>query len=177
MLKIGFKYGLIAAALMIAVIVVPFWLQTPERRIAQMGWGEIVGYATMIVALALIFFALREQRNRAGTLPFRSGLALGLMVTAIAAAIFGVATMGLYAAMGPDETDAFMRAYVEHKAGAAGNGEQPALVRAEYERNRHLWLNPWFQGFLMFATVAALGAVVSVLAAWLLRSRREVQAS
>lgn len=171
MLKSALKYGLIAAALMIAVIVIPFWLQSPERRLEQMGWGEIVGYATMVVALSLIFFALREHRKRTGTLSFRTGLALGLAVTAIAAAAFGLATTGLYYSMGPEETDAFMRAYVEYSVGDEATAEEVARAHREYESNRRLWLNPWFQGFVMFATVALLGIVVSLPAAWLLRTR------
>lgn len=173
MLKTVCKYGLIAAALMVAVIVVPFWLQSPERRLEQMGWGEVVGYATMVVALSLIFFALREHRRRTGRLSFRTGLALGLGVTGIAAGAFGLATTGLHYSMGPEENDAFMRAYVEHSAGPEATTEEIARAHREYESNRHLWLNPWFQGFVMFATVALLGIVVSLLAAWLLRTRAD----
>lgn len=175
MLKTAFKYGLIAAALMTAVIIIPFWLRDPERLLEQMGWGEVVGYATMIVALGLVFLALREHRGRAGSLTFLGGLGLGLAVTAVAAAAFGLATTGLYYGMGPERTDDFMRAYVEHTAGSEASAEELARALTEYEGQRHLWLNPWFQGFVMFATVAGLGVVVSLLAAGLLRTRRPAQ--
>lgn len=173
MLKTSLKYGLIAAALMIAVIIVPFWVQDIDRLLERMGWGQVVGYATMVVALGLIFFALREHRNRVGELSFAGGLGLGLAITGVAAGAFGIATSALYYAMGPEETERFMRAYVEYSAGAGASSGQIAQALAEYEAQRHLWLNPWFQGALMFATVALLGLVVSVLAAWLLRTRRQ----
>lgn len=161
MMKTAFKYGLIIAAVIVAITLIPFLLQSPESRLQNMGWAETVGYAVMVAAFGLVFLALKEHRGHAGDLTFRAGLGLGLAITGIAAAIFGLATTGIYYSMGPQETDAFMRAYVE-SSGADLD---------QYEQNRHLWLNPWFQGFVMFATLAVIGAAVSLVAAWLMRDK------
>jgi hypothetical protein len=175
MFNIAFKYGLIAAAVLIAVIILPFWFQNidaiaadPEAFKARMRWSEVVGYLTMLAAMGLIVFALREYRARlGGSLGFAAGLKLGVLVSLIAASLFGVATAALYAAMGPEQTDAFMRIYMEHAAGPDPAAQARAL--ADYESNRGLWLNPAFQAFIMFATVLPIGVLVSLLAAWWLR--------
>ncbi len=175
MFNIALKYGLIAAAVLIAAIILPFWFQNieaiasdPEAFKARMRWSEVVGYLTMLVAMGLIFFALREYRTRlGGALGFGAGLKLGALVSLIAATLFGAATAALYAAMGPEQTDAFMRLYMEHAAGADPAAQAKAL--ADYEANRGMWLNPAFQAFIMFATVFPIGVLVSLVSAWWLR--------
>jgi hypothetical protein len=172
MFKTAIKFGAIAGTIIIAAIIVPFWWQSvdailadPEGFKASMRRGEVVGYLSMLVAMSLVFFAMREHRNRqGGSLRFLQGLKLGVLVTLIAATLFGLATGILYASMGVEQTDAFMRLYMEHAAGPDAAAQAKAL--ADYEANRDLWLNHWFQGFVMFATVVPIGVLVSLPSAW-----------
>lgn len=159
MLSLSIRYGLIIGAGISALMLVPFYMLSPDERIAGMGSSEIVGYAIMVAAACLIFVALWEQRRREGMLGFGAGLSLGLGVSGVAALVFGLATTLTYYAMEPAEVDAFMRAYVEHSGGSL----------EDYEEQQHLWLNPWFQGFIMAATIALIGAVVSLVAAAVMR--------
>jgi hypothetical protein len=172
MLKTAVKFGVISGAIIIAAIIVPFWWQSvdailadPEGFKASMRRGEVVGYLSMLVAMSLVFFAMREHRNRlGGSLGFLQGMKVGVLVTLVSATLFGVATGIMYAAMGVEHTDAFMRLYMEHAAGADPVAQARAL--ADYEANRDLWLNHWFQGFVMFATVVPIGVLVSLPSAW-----------
>lgn len=159
MLKLSIRYGLIIGVVIGAVMLVPFYLLTTDERIARMDSAEIVGYGIMIAALCLIFVALWEQRRRHGTLSFAGGLGLALGVTGVAALVFGLATTLTYSLMGAAEIDAFMRAYIEHSGGSLD----------DYEQQRRLWLNPWFQGLIMAVTVALIGAIVSLIAALVMR--------
>lgn len=173
MRTIMLKYGFIAAAIMTAVIILPFAIRDPENLLENMGWGEVVGYTTMIVAMSLIFFALKEhrERNLGGVMRFRTGLLTGLAVTLVAALLFGLATAGLYAWMGPERTDEFMHAYIRYSAGADASPQELAEAMASYEAQRNLWLNPFFQGFVMFGTIVPIGLVISLISAAVLRPR------
>lgn len=161
------KYGGLIAAILTAVMLVPLAFQTTDEMIANMELGEIVGYTTMVVAMGLIFFALREHRNRnlGGVMTFRTGFLTGLAVSAVAAVLFGLAAALFYAWLGPERTHEFMQAYVAAKA-----DDVPAEL-ATYESQRGLWGNPLFQGFVMFATVLPIGLVMSFAAAAVLRTR------
>ncbi len=171
MLKLALKYGLIAAAIMIAVIIVPFYWQDqdPAALSERMKLGEIVGFLTMALAMALVYFALREQRSRlGGRLGFWQGVLTGAATTMVAATVFGLATTLLYVAMGPERTYEFMQLYIQYSAGADEMARAQAL--AEFEANRGLWLSPWFNGALMFATVVPIGLLLTLISAWWLRS-------
>lgn len=161
------KYGGLIAAILIAVMLVPLAFQTTDQMIANMDLGEIVGYTTMIVATGLIFFALREHRNRnlGGVMSFRTGFLTGLAVSAVAAVLFGLATALFYAWIGPERTHEFMQAYV------VARSEDASAALAAYESQRGLWGNPLFQGFVMFATVFPIGLVMSLVSAAVLRAR------
>lgn len=168
MLKPALKYGLIAAAILIAVIILPFYWQDPERLSESMRRGEVVGFLTMALAMGLVYFAIREQRGRlGGRIGFGVGILTGLLTSLVAATVFGLATVLLYTAMGPERTHEFMQMYVQHAAGADEQARAQAL--ADYETHRHLFLSPWFNGLLMFATVLPIGLLLSLIFAWWLR--------
>ncbi len=175
MLKAALVWGVIAAAIMIAAIIVPFWFQDleamladPEIMKAAMSRNERIGYLTMFVAMGLVAVALwRHRAAQDGCLSFLDGLKLGTLTSLVAALLFGLATVVLYLALGPEQSDAFMRVYMEHAAGSDPAAQAQAL--ATYESQRGLWLNPWFQGFVMFATVLPIGVLVSLVAALVLR--------
>lgn len=164
------KYGLAAALVMSALVVVPFWLGDPSNVTEGLGLKEVLGYATMVVAMSLVFFAIREYRGAVDRLTFARGFAVGAGVSLVAALGFGLATVALYAfLMSPEQIDTFMRAYVEQAAGAGPEAVAGALQ--QYEANRHLWQNPWFQGLVMFGTVLPIGLVATTISALVLRSR------
>lgn len=169
--KVVAKYGLGAALIMGALVIVPFWLADPADATTNLGLKEILGYATMVVAMSLVFFAIREYRGAVDRLTFVRGFAVGAGVTLVAALGFGLATVGLYGVlMSPDQIDGFMRAYVEQSAGADPDAVAAALQ--QHEANRRLWQNPWFQGLVMFGTVLPIGLVASTISALVLRARR-----
>lgn len=173
MKRVVLKYGAISGGLMSAVILAPFFFQDPGAMLEEMRLGEIVGYTTMIVAMGLVFFALREHRDRnlGGVMPFRTGLLVGLAVTLVAAVLYGLATTAGYMWIGPERTHEFMLAYIEYSMGPGASADALAAAVAEYESQRDLWLNPWFQGFVMFATVVPIGLVVSLISAAVLRPK------
>lgn len=154
------KYGVLAAGLMSALMIGPYLVMDVGALVAGSAWIEVVGYAAILAAMTLVFFAIREhrERNLGGRLRFRTGLLLGLSVTTVAALLFGLATVLLYAWLGPEQTDALMQAYVERSGGGT-----------DYESQRALWLNPWFQGAVMAATALPVGVIVSLVSAALLR--------
>lgn len=170
MQKVVLKYGLGAALVMSALVIVPFWLSDPAKVMESLGQREVVGYATMVVAMSLVFFAIREHRGEVGRITFGRGFAVGAAVTLVAALGFGLATVVLYAfLMTPEQIDVFMRAYVAQSAGSSPEAVASAL--SQYEANRPLWHNPWFQGLLMFGTLLPIGLVATTVSAMVLRTR------
>ena len=82
MRKIVLKFGLIAGAIMSAVMLISFQFHD------QIGFGKegyIVGYTSMVLAFLMVFFGVKSYRDNvaAGTVTFWRALTVGLMIAAI----------------------------------------------------------------------------------------------
>lgn len=159
------KYGLGAGLVMSAMFFVPLVLGGPSpERMAQ---GEIVGYATMLLAMTATWFAMREDRRARGGTTFGRAFAVGIGVSVVAAALFGVATWAAYTAVGDALPDALITYY---RANIEQSGAPPAEIEArlqEMEQLRWVFYNRPLQGLVMFATVFPIGVLESLVAAYL----------
>jgi hypothetical protein len=103
-LTFGLISGVLVAALMLATV--PF--------VDRIGWekGEVLGYAGIVLSALLVFFGVRNYREKVagGRLTFGRGVAVGILITAISSTCY-VATWELtYYAFMPD----FASKYAAH---------------------------------------------------------------
>ena len=172
MLKKGLIYGLIAGGIMLAFFGSVMAVQGKDYLSPESyHLNEIVGYATMIVALSMVFFGTRHYRNHVGggTMTFGQGFKVGSLISFIAALVFGIFTVMLFTVFIPDLGERYLEVYRE----MAEVGGDPALQAQlqELEANKDLFLNPGFQGFLMFITVFMIGEVIAIISALFLKRK------
>ena len=90
MKKLVLKYGLISSAIVVGVPVISslFIGFGPE----SFGKGEIIGYTSMIVAMATVYFAMRHYRDELnnGMLSFGQGLSIGSLISVMAGVAFAI---------------------------------------------------------------------------------------
>jgi hypothetical protein len=137
------------------------------------GVSEIIGYAVMTLSLSLVFFTMRSRREGEleGRMTFAQAFYTGVVFSLVAATLFGVGTTLLYTWMGEAKTLAFMEAYIQHNAGTTATPDDLQKARDAFEAQKHLWLNPLFQGATMLGTVFPLGAMVSLFWSFFARKR------
>ena len=83
MKKIALIYGSISGLLMVLMFVITFYLM--DQGILK-EHSELLGYATMIIVLSLIFFGIKSFRDKHsnGTITYWKGLKVGLAIASIA---------------------------------------------------------------------------------------------
>lgn len=87
MKKIVLIYGLIAGA----IVSVLMWLTIPSTKEGMnFDGGMELGYLTMIIALAMIFFGIKVYRDKhlSGTISFGKAFLVGLYITIVASVIY-----------------------------------------------------------------------------------------
>lgn len=111
MKKTVWTFGLISGLIVSVLMLISFLMMSPEDTVNYES-GEIIGYASMIIALALIFFAVRSYRNnyQNGQITFGKAFRIGLYVTLIASSCY-VITWLIYS--GTDSGKQFMDQYFE----------------------------------------------------------------
>ncbi|HJU38017.1 MAG TPA: hypothetical protein VJ724_00490, partial [Tahibacter sp.] len=90
-------------------------------------------------------------------------------VSAVAAAVFAVATWAFYAIVGDALPQALYEFYANGIRDSGASAESIATRLAELERMKPFFWNKPLQAAVMFATVFLIGVVESALGAWFVR--------
>ena len=170
MLRIGLIYGLIAGAIVVGLGTLVFRLSGGFDH----AYGELFGYATMLVALSMVFFGIRQYRRQQEEehFTFGQGLQVGLLISLVAAVIYVASWMIYYNSGGGQEMmDGYFQQQVEQVQQSADlSSDEKEAKLAEMEGFRESYGNPLVMAGFTFLEIFPVGLLVSLLAAWLLRT-------
>ena len=174
MKKTVLTFGLLAGAFLSAVMLVTMPFHD------AIGWDRsmFVGYTTMVLAFLLIFFGVRAYRDKVGgTVRFGRGLAVGVLIGAVASLCYVATWEVLYFTVASD----YMVKYQEHmldKARANGESEDAiAQKRVEMEKFATLYDNPAINAGMTFLEPMPVALIVALVSAGVLSRRRKAPES
>ena len=170
MARIIIVYGLIAGGV---VALVSF------GSLALLSDGEIptgskwLGYSIMLIALSVIFFAVKSYRDQqlGGVIKFWTALKLGFGISLMAAVVYALGWELYYQTLGGDFMQQYTLSYLEQMRvdGATSNEIETARQRmADFERLYSLL--PARFGITL-VEILPIGLVISLLSAALLRKQ------
>jgi len=168
MKEIAYKYGAVSAGIMIVPMVIPMLIWGTEFDLELAEW---LGYISMILAMLGVYFGTRSYRDHAldGNISFGKAFASGVLISLVAALIFGIFTVFLYKFVLTDFADKYMDYSIEKIREGGAAADEIARQIAEVNENRKLWRNPFFNGLVMFATVFPIGAIIALISAAVLK--------
>ena len=136
--------------------------------------GEILGFATMLIAFSTVFIAIMRQRDvdGGGVIRFWPAVGLGLGISLVAS-LFYVVSWELTQMIGNAD---FWTVYAEGTIGKlkaeGASPEKIATVTAEMARWAELYKNPLIRIPITFSEVLPIGVLVTGVSAALLRNSR-----
>ncbi|HKX84187.1 MAG TPA: DUF4199 domain-containing protein, partial [Pyrinomonadaceae bacterium] len=115
MKKVVLTFGLIAGAIVAVLVWVIAWLC--DRDIISLDRAEIVGYATMLIALTMVFFGIKSYRDNysGGCISFGKGVKVGLLISLVAALMYYGSAM-VHSVANPGFDERFAAKYKESTA-------------------------------------------------------------
>jgi hypothetical protein len=128
--------------------------------------GEVVGYASMVLAFLLVYFGVRAYRDEVagGTVRFGRAFGVGMLIAVVASLCYVAAWQVIYYRLAPDFGERY-QAHVLEKARADGESEaRIAERRVRMERYTELYRNPFFNAAITFIEplpIALIAALVS----------------
>lgn len=136
--------------------------------------GMILGYSGMLVALSLIFVAVKRRRDRAlgGVIRFWPAFAMGLGISLVAGVFYVLAWEAALAVSGMDFGAKYAEMLLEQKRAAGAGTDELAKFAAEMEAFRVQYANPLYRMPMTFTEIFPVGVLVSLIAAALLRNPR-----
>ena len=168
MQKTIFRYGMYGGILICLLFLCSWFLLTD----LDLGIQEILGYASMVVALSLVFFGIRHYRDRenSGSLSLGEGLRVGLGISLITALCFGILDVIYVKWLNPEFTETYYTSVLSELE-ASLPAEEFKLRKQEMEAQKELFSSAWMNFFLMFATVFLIGFVISLFSSLVLKRK------
>ncbi|MBZ0099160.1 MAG: DUF4199 domain-containing protein, partial [Taibaiella sp.] len=149
----------------------------PMMMNGNMNNGQLIGYATMVIALSTIFIGTKTYRDRilGGTIKFGRAFLVGLYISLVASFLYATGWEVFLASQEMSGTD-FMEFYVQcqvdqlEKSGASA--EKIARVKAQADAGYN-WYNSMPLRFLftMLAESLPVGVIVSLISAAILKRK------
>lgn len=171
MRKVVLTYGVIAGVIVGALMLLT--LPLVNRGVIDWDNGMVVGYTTMVIALSLIFFAVRSYRDNyaKGVVSFWKACQIGLLITLVAGVIYALAWEILYSNISEEFTKKMNDSYIE-RLEAKGLSD----VELAKEMESQAWWMDMYKIFIVrFAItimeVLPVGVIITLISATLLRRK------
>ncbi|HEY2848000.1 MAG TPA: DUF4199 domain-containing protein [Pyrinomonadaceae bacterium] len=173
MTKIVLTFGLISGV----VVTILMWLMLTMMKAGAVNEdhsSELWGYATMVIALSLVFFGVKSYRDKnGGKISFLKGLQVGILISLISAVCYGVSWEVYYRTSGGNFMAEYTIHYIERMKQSGASDAEVAQTQADMDKFGELYKNFFVRFGMTLVEILPVGIIVTLLSAALLR-RREV---
>jgi hypothetical protein len=178
MKKIILIYGLIAGTIVAAMMLITMPMY--NNGTLDMDNGELVGYTTMVIALSMVFFGIKSYRDNhaKGVISFGTGFKVGILITLVASAMYGLAWEVSYNKIGDDFMKKMTEKYYEDMKADGASEEELQKAKEDWESFGEMYKNPIVRfAFTVFVEIFPVGLAITLVSAGLLRKKEFLPAS
>jgi len=176
MKKIIITFGLIAGFIIGSFM----WLYAYlcEKGVISLDNSETIGYASMVIALSMVFFGIKSFRDNhsRGAIRFWKGVQVGILITLIASLMYAVSGE-IYYQVNPQFVNVIMEKYAEQQVSTLKEkgASQEEIDRAANQMAEMMKMmeNPVVRFGIALMEILPVGIIVTLASAAILR-RREV---
>lgn len=168
MKKIVLTFGIIAGVIVSAMLFISMAIESVDFE-----GGELLGYATMIIALSTIFFGVKTYRDKYlnGTIKFGKAFLIGLYITLIASALYVASWMIIINTYGASFMDEYYQYSIEKIEQSGQPQAEIDLQIQQMEEFKELYKNPVVQIGVTFLEIFPVGLLISLISAAILRRK------
>ena len=166
-----FRYGMMAGA----IVGVPlFLIAVLFAGHSDSPFSALFGYLNMLLALSLVFLAIKRRRDVAlgGVNRFWPALALGLGVSAVASVIYVLAWEAALAVTHMDFAGDYANSVIARQRAHGASPEAMVKLVRDMEVFRRQYANPLYRVPMTLSEIFPVGVVVSLVSAAVLRNSR-----
>jgi len=171
MKKIIITYGLIAGAIAGAMLfVTSIMFNNGSLKIEN---GHYVGYITMVIALSLVFFAVRNYRENqlGGSISFGKAFKVAILVTLVAAVVYALSWEICYHTVAKGFTEFFSESYIKSIRESGADDQAILKARTEMAQFAEMYKNPAVRFGMTILEILPVGLILSILSAFILKKK------
>ena len=170
-LRTSLIYGSISGSLIISSFFIVFFIQgdNPDYSI-----GELVGYASMLLAFTAVFIGMKNFRDKSlgGIMTFKQGFLTGLGIVLVASSIYVIGWMIYQPNFAPDFADKYNAAEIAKVQVDTDLSEEEKKEQIhEMEEFLVSYKKPYVMAAYTFLEIFPVGLVVALIAALFLKKK------
>jgi hypothetical protein len=178
MRKVSLIFGLLAGVLVSVFLIFGIVLWEKTGKFIH---SELVGYATMVIALSMIFFGIKSYRDnhQRGVIRFWKGFQVGLLITLVASLMYAL-TWETYNQVRPASATAFIDHYIgcqinkmKEKGASAAEVEKEAKKMGDF---KEMYRNPVIRFGMTLMEILPVGIIITLISAAILRKKEVLPA-
>ncbi len=133
----------------------------------------LIGYASMLIALSLVFVGIRNYRNKynGGLLSFGKAFKIGLFMVLIASTIYVVAWLIAYFFFMPDFMDRYAAQMLDKLKASGANQMEIDKQTKEMADLIKMYKNPFFNAMMTYVEILPVGLVVTLISSLILKRK------
>jgi hypothetical protein len=134
--------------------------------------GMVIGYTSMLLALSMVFMAVKRHRDRVlgGVIGFWPALGLGLAISAVASLVYALVWEAAQGIAGLDFGATYAKSVIEAKQAAGASAEELAETVAAMEDFQRQYAQLIYRLPMTFSEMFPVGLLVSLFCAGVLRN-------
>jgi hypothetical protein len=164
-------FGLILGAILVGNMVI---MVNQMYRNPNMEPNAVIGYAAQIVIFSLIFFGVRNYRNKEldGVISLGKAFKMGAFIALLASTIYVVAWLFYYYLAVPDFIDQYTVCVVNQATREGATAAELTAKKEEMAEFGEMYKNPLFVVVTTYAEVLPVGLIVAFVSALILKRKR-----
>ncbi len=169
MKKIVFTFGIIAGVIVSGMLFITF-----SGDIERMDQGELAGYITMIIALSVIFFAIKTYRDKYnnGMITFGKAFLMGLYITLVASTLYVASWMVISGTIATDFMEQYHAQAIQELMASDKPQEEINKEIQQMEAFKEMYKNPVIKAAVTYLEILPIGLLISLISAGILRRKR-----
>lgn len=171
MTKIVVIFGVISGLVVAALMWLMLWGMKAGAINSDHG-SYFFGYATMIIALSLVFFGIKSYRdNNGGKVTFIKGLQVGMLITLICCFFYAISWEAYYRTSGGQFMQEYAAKYVEQMRSSGASDATVAATEQQMAQLTEMYQNFFVRFGMTLMEILPVGIIVTLISAALLRRR------
>lgn len=135
--------------------------------------NDVVGYAAMIVVFSLIFFGVRNYRNKelGGVISFGKAFKTGALMALVGSTVYVVFGLTYYYVFAPDFLDKYTLHVLSDATRNGATAAELAARKEEMNQFKELYKNPVFAVLISYTEVLPVGLIVALVSSLILKKK------
>ncbi len=163
--KITALFGLVIGAILStnAMIHMNMMYSNPDYK-----GNDVLGYITLVLIFSLIYFGIRNYRNRYldGKIGFGRAFKIGALICFLASTVYVVFGLIYYYIVAPDFIDVFTEFMIRNST-----PEKLEATTAQMESFKEMYKNPLLVILITYLEVLPIGMIVALISAFIAKKK------